>query len=705
MDVDNNKQSQMENSDDYREYNIKNNNKEYNLRIEIENKNIYFILYNLNESLDYNYKNKMDLLTITNKLELNPSKYQNFEIILKIFDNIYKKNKININFIDNNSCNLIVKLLNALEEEVIAEIKLVKETMDNNEKFKYLFNVIKLIKNNSCKAGDSTEIENIKNNVNKLNLNINKRDEEIKEEFNKKDMIIQKLNEKIINQENILNKIKENINEIINKKLKELENNINHKINNMENNLINNTNKKEDKIYDNVNTNIIKENEEKFEANNFSLFKEDKKDIVNDINSLSNNKENNMEYKLIEQINIINNKIKEINNKNKQTDIIINDIQNKINDFNKQFNTEIKEFINNTINEKKIANYNNYISKINYKFKEDPQNLKYKFDITNTNTSCGWNDMFDIFICYKDNKEYLVSPNCNNYNLDIFLLLDNQKILSLKAHKNKIRTVRYFINDKNFNEYLISGDDNKNVIIWDVANNYNIKYQIETNYEHNIYSCLLVFPHSSKDNNNYIITSTYNQSNDNDKAATKIYSLDNGKFIRYINNTNNNIVYYLLLWHNKKNNKYYIIQFSYCKILITNLSEEKEFNSELVQQPEESHFSGFIFTRKNNDYLCSSSKNGYINIWDLQSQKISKVININNSRLSHIIEWNNKYIIVASYENKSFKIIDLDKNKIVSEIQGLHLKDLYCIKKFYHPIYGESLLSSSGDKSIKLWSI
>ena len=700
MDVDNNKQSQMDNSADYREYNIKNENKEYNLRIEIENTNIYFILYNLNESLEYNYKNKMDLLTITNKLELNPSKYQNLEIILKIFDNIYKKNKIIINFIDNNSCNLIVKLLNALEEEVISEIKLIKETMDNNEKIKYLFNAIKFTKNNSCKAGDSTEIDNIKNNLNKLNLNINKRDEEIKEELNKKDIIIQKLNEKIVNQENIINKMKDNINDIINQKFKELENNINSKINNMEYNLINNTNKKEDKIYDN----IIKEYETNDGTNNFTLFKENRNEISNDINSLGN-KENNMENKLIEQINIINNKIKEINNKNKQTDIIINEIQNKINDFNKQFNSEIKEYINNKNHEKKLVNYNKYISKINYKFKEEPQNLKYKFDITNTNTSCGWNDMFEIFICYKDNKEYLVSPNCNNFNLDIFLLLDNQKILSLKAHKNKIRTVRYFINERNFNEYLISGDDNKNVVIWDITNNYNIKYIIETNYEHNIYSCLLVFPHSNNNYNNYIITSTYNQSNDNDKSSTKIYSLENGKFIRYINNTNNNIIYYLLSWHNKKNNKYYIIQFSYCKILITNLLEEKEFYSELVQQPEESHFSGFIFTRKNNDYLCSSSKNGYINIWDLYSQKIFKIINVNKSKLSHIIEWNNKYIIVANYENKSFKIIDLDKNKIVSEIQGLHLKDLYCIKKVYHPIYGESLLSSSGDKCIKLWSL
>jgi len=78
--------------------------------------------------------------------------------------------------------------------------------------------------------------------------------------------------------------------------------------------------------------------------------------------------------------------------------------------------------------------------------------LKFKLDITNMNTSCGWNDMIEIFIHYKGNKEYLLSPNFNNFNLDIFLLLDNQKKLSLEGNKNKIRAVRYFINDKNFNE-------------------------------------------------------------------------------------------------------------------------------------------------------------------------------------------------------------------------------------------------------------
>jgi len=233
--------------------------------------------------------------------------------------------------------------------------------------------------------------------------------------------------------------------------------------------------------------------------------------------------------------------------------------------------------------------------------------------------------MFEIFISYKDNKEYIISPNKDNYNLDIFTLLDNQIINSLLGHKKDIRTVRYFINNKDYNEYLISSDDNKIVIIWDITNNYNIKYHINTNYNYPIYSCLLVFPHNNNDN--YIITSSTSTSNDNDKSATKIYSLNNGNFIKYINNTNNSNIKYLLSWYNKKNNKYYIIQLADNKIIINNLLEG-ELYSELINQPEADHYSGFIYNNDNNDYLCSSSTNGYINIWDLFEKNIIYFTNL-----------------------------------------------------------------------------
>ena len=435
------------------------------------------------------------------------------------------------------------------------------------------------------------------------------------------------------------------------------------------------------------------------------LYKNNNKDLI--INELNNNYNN-----LKEDINNEFNTLQKDNQSNEnKINVKIKMIKIKIDEINKYFNKlyeniknqleELKKYLNNKYNIKYLKK--EYTNKINYKFKKEPQNLKYKLDISQNNTKAGWNDIFEIFVSYKDNNEYLISPNKNNFNLDIFALLNNKIIKSLKGHKKNIRTIRYFINKNsyNYNEYLISGDDNKIVIIWDITNNYNINYQIDTKYEDVIYSCLLIFPHNINDN--YIITSTFNKSENYDKSSSKIYSLNNGKFIKYINNTNNNNIFYILSWYNKKNNKYYIIQFSFEKILINNLLEDESY-FELKQEPENNHLSGFIYEKENNDYLCSSSYNGYINIWDLYNKIIFKVINLNKCVLAHIIEWNNKYIIVADYNNKSIKIIDLEENKIICDINGQHTDEVITIKKIYHPIYGESLLSAGRDNTIKLWT-
>ena len=127
-------------------------------------------------------------------------------------------------------------------------------------------------------------------------------------------------------------------------------------------------------------------------------------------------------------------------------------------------------------------------------------------------------------------------------------------------------------------------------------------------------------------------------------------------------------------------------------------------NYTLNQKPETDHFSGFIYNKDNNDYLCSSSYNGYINIWDLYNKNIFKVIDIKECKLAHIIEWNKKYIIVANYNNKLIKIIDIEKD-LITDIKSGHTKDLTCIKKINHPIYGESLLTAADDKIVKLCSI
>ena len=139
------------------------------------------------------------------------------------------------------------------------------------------------------------------------------------------------------------------------------------------------------------------------------LYNKSNKDlIINELNNNYNNLKKDINY-LNNEINLLKDEINQLKN-----DKINNNI--KINN-----NNQIKE-LNQNINNKPEININEYINKINYKFKKELQNLKYKLDITNTNTNAGCNDIFEIYISYKDNKEYLIFPNKNNFNLDIFTL-------------------------------------------------------------------------------------------------------------------------------------------------------------------------------------------------------------------------------------------------------------------------------------------
>ena len=160
-----------------------------------------------------------------------------------------------------------------------------------------------------------------------------------------------------------------------------------------------------------------------------------------------------------------------------------------INEF-KNFNSNIIEDLNNKFNINDDNNINSKFTnlidlynqiyecgnnvKMDNLFEKEPQNLKYKLDITTTNDNSGMNDIFEVFKSYEDNKEYIISPNYENHNLDIFLLSDNKKMISLSGHKDNVAVVRYFFNNKDINEYLISADSNNLVIIWDITDNYNI---------------------------------------------------------------------------------------------------------------------------------------------------------------------------------------------------------------------------------------
>ena len=336
-------------------------------------------------------------------------------------------------------------------------------------------------------------------------------------------------------------------------------------------------------------------------------------------------------------------------------------------------------------------------------FIKDPQNLKYHSSIIKNTSAKGVNSIFEVFTSAKDGQKYLVSKNGKNFFIDIISLTDN-KIIKELNNTNSITMIRYFFNYKGKREYLISADITKYIIIWDINNDYKVLYKINTEYiDANIYSCYLFFDNFE---NNYIFTSCgLNRYTKNETTYTKMYSLKDGTFIKNLIDSNENNTYYLLMWYNELDKINYLIELCEKKIVMTNFIQNEKY-AELYQSDLKvlKYYSGFIYSIKDKkNYLCCTTSNGCIVIWDLLNKNLMNYIKISKVELYNIIQWNQKYAIVSGGSTKLIKIFNLEEFKEVGNIKTNHHSNLNCVKKINHPLYGEALLSSGNDHKIKLY--
>ena len=106
--------------------------------------------------------------------------------------------------------------------------------------------------------------------------------------------------------------------------------------------------------------------------------------------------------------------------------------------------------------------------------------------------------------------------------------------------------------------------------------------------------------------------------------------------------------------------------------------------------------------------LIGSTNYGQILVWNLHSGVLLFAIKTSNKRY-HIEEynylygiciWDNEYIFVGG-GNKTIRLIDLKTRKVVKILKG-HNDKVLTIKKIYHPIYKDCILSNPFNE-IKLW--
>ena len=409
-----------------------------------------------------------------------------------------------------------------------------------------------------------------------------------------------------------------------------------------------------------------------------------KADMESKLNELiKNNEENNKEKRDME------NKIKLLTDENKKMkenlDKYVGFIEERMKETKKD--KDLKEKI-------KEENDNFIKNNINVEFKENPQNLHFRETLTNISSSNEQLDKFAVYISLKDHIEYLVFNNKNTHNLDIMRIKDKTIITSLKGHNCHVIVIRYYMKD-NKEEYLLSCDENKLVIVWDIQNYFNKKYTIQTKYSSYIYDALLLFNIFNK---NYILLSNFES-----KEYSKLYEFkENIPFVRNIYGTNNHKTYFMIPWLYQ--NKYYIIECSYKKIFINNLLED-EIYANLNMNPEGYYYNGYLY---NNNYLCLSDYiNCFLRIWDLVNKVIYKQINYDSSIGTcsyEIMPWNNKYSIFGC-DSGWIVIMNLEEGKMAKKIQLKDSNEIRGMKKIKLAQSGECLICSDNNGNIKLLSL
>ena len=567
----------------------------------------------------------------------------------------------------------------------------------------------------------------LKPNLNYSNIYTNSNSSSIKRSFVKKENI--KYNSSIssiieTNRKQLPNPVKK-IN-LINNKKKENKNNyinINNKYSKI---FLNTSTKTRPNMYEyGNNSTLITSASTKFDNVNKNIY------------MIKSNIENDKLYHSKKNIFIINNinnfynyncYSKTKNNSNKNRNSNMNNIYINYHIVNKIIKKKIKDKIlkYNIIDEDEQLDINiNYENEENKAKKKNIMNLNIEFS-SNPNLflkkkifKIKSNVVVEFYYSYHDGNQLFIAlseKSILGYNIRIMKFKNKMFVTRLKKHNNRIIGIKHFFNRIKMHDYLISGDFDRVVNIWDVSYKYSVNqfiYNIQYNGAYNIYNLFLLSFEEKENYNNYILIY--------DKTIN-IYNLNEGDMIKNINHypSKEEKIINLINWKNKENNLDYIIKCTKHKIVIFNFVDEDIFfelsnylknkddnNSNIIYYKSE----GCIFSNDKFDYLSILSSSIHLEIWDLYNLSLKGKISLNintvdNTYLFGILAWNNHYILLIDGDNNFIYVIDVIYNKIYSKIIGCfknNIRQIYC-KKIIHKKYGESLLVWCYNRPITLFS-
>ena len=326
-------------------------------------------------------------------------------------------------------------------------------------------------------------------------------------------------------------------------------------------------------------------------------------------------------------------------------------------------------------------------------FKSNPQDIEFFNDLieesyadhTLENTFCVFKSFNKIYyLIYANEKNSIISYD-----------IVNNKIINIikKAHENYITNIRYYLDSINNRDLMISisADDN-NLKLWNFLNFDCLVNLTEINKKGCLFSaCLLNY------NNDIYIVAT----NSNFKAEPiKVYDLT-GQKIKIIKNYKDS-VYYIDIYYDNNLSKIYLLTGNQGFVASYDYIKDEFYYIYRDNYNNECHDSIIIHDNNKIVKLIESSKDGIIRIYDFHSAKYLKKIRVSHLYLVSMCLWNIDYIFVACGD-KIIKLVEINSGKTVKKLEG-HTNSVTTIKKIFHPIYGECLISQGyGNNQIKLW--
>ena len=476
----------------------------------------------------------------------------------------------------------------------------------------------------------------------------------------------------------------------------------------------------EDKINLNFKNIINLDNE--IEINlEFKKIKINKDDIlynlINEVNILKNKINENKENKMKEYINNKDNEIKnEIIKENKKIieekiNIIDNKYKEKINEIKKEYEDKIKEFKNkqNEIISEINKNLNLLLNEYKIK-KEKLEKLKIKnndnvnlindfkcYNINKMNNNIISNNLYitymksvAVYNIIKNNEilyEIAYPDNKNGYNIIIYnILLNNITNKINNAHSNYIHKIKHYYDSLSKNHLLLTSSGDKSIKIWNISSNpiSNI-LKINNCFDGDYFSpfCMLF------NKGDYFILGG---SRDKKKQIWN----KNGNLIGPIEKSNLN--YGLFIETTYIENKPYVL------LSGENHSECYDYNNNIIKtyksnKYNKEHIIINLFKKNEIIYLISGDYGGNVIIFDFISTNEISSISFGYWVYS-LCSLNEKYILVGGY-NKELKIIDFDNKSIVKNYSA-HNNYIYGIEKIKIPEKGEYIITYD-DTDIKLW--